>query len=261
MRNALGLILLTLALSIGAVMWLHRDTRSANNAATLTLFCAVSLKKPMEAAAAAYRAETGVETLLQWGGSGTLLGQIQIAKRGDLLITADAGTLADARKLGLVRQSLPLVTQQPVFAVRTGNPKGIRALSDLLRTDVRLALANPEAASIGRSTRASLGEDWPALARHATVMKPTVTEIAGDLSLGAVDVAVLWDSTVRQFKGIEAVTLPSVTLQPEHASLAVLAVSAQPEAALRFGQFLRAPKGGGRVFKEHGFTLERAAGP
>src|SRR5207253_8020046 len=99
----------------------------------------------------------------------------------------------------------PLVRQHPVVAVREGNPKNIRAIADLLRDDVKLALTNPDAASISRVSRNALGETWTKLAARAAMMKPAVTEVAADLSLGTVDAAILWDATVPQFKGIEAV--------------------------------------------------------
>ena len=89
-----------------------------------------------------------------------------------------------------------------MIAVKNGNPLGIRTIDDLARPDVRAALANPEAASIGRVVKATLGERWRQLADKATVMKPTVTEIATDLSLGAVDAAIVWDAIVPQFPGL-----------------------------------------------------------
>jgi ABC-type molybdate transport system substrate-binding protein len=84
-------------------------------------------------------------------------------------------------------------------------------------------------------------------------MKPTVTDIASDLSIGTVDVAIVWDSTVPQFKGIEAVEIPSLAAHIENASAAVLAVSKQPSAALRFARYLAAPEKGGAIFMRHGF--------
>lgn len=154
-----------------------------------------------------------------------------------------------------MREGLPLVRQHPVIAVRTGNPKHIRAVADLLRDDVRFALTNPDAASISRVSKAALGETWSKLAARATVMKPTVTEIAADLSLGTVDAAILWDATVPQFKGLVAVEVPELQARVENASAAVLAFCAQPAAALRFARYLAAPEKGGAVFQSHGFQL------
>ena len=83
-------------------------------------------------------------------------------------------------------------------------------------------------------------------------MKPTVTEIAADLSLGTVDAAIIWDSVVPQFK-LEIAPLPELAKHKEHATAAVLSSSQQPAAALRFARYLTAPEKGGAIFEKQGF--------
>ena len=253
----LAALLLTIAALLAALALLQRrgTTTAGPTATALTVYCAAGLKQPVEAIAAKYRAEFGVEVQLQYGPTGALISNLRVARRGDLFIAADDGSIADARKFELVREVLPLVRQHPVIAVRAGNPKNIRALADLLRDDVKLALTNPDAASISRVSKAALGDTWAKLAARATVMKPTVTEIAADLSLGAVDAAILWDATVPQFKGLVAVEVPELKDRVENASAAVLAFCPQPAAALKFARYLAAPEQGGAVFQSHGFQL------
>ncbi|MCX6872465.1 MAG: extracellular solute-binding protein [Verrucomicrobia bacterium] len=253
MKRTVLVICLLLAVALAAILWLSRGPPAARGG-TLTVYCAAGLKQAVEAAAADYQRECGTAVSLQFGGTGTLLSQLRVARRGDLFVAADDGSLADARKSGVIREVLPLARQYPVIAVRKGNPKQIRTLDDLLRADVRVALANPEAASIGRATQAALGARWQALASHAAVMKPTVTELASDLSLGTVDAAILWDSTVGQFAGLGWVEVPELTARVETASVAVLASCTQPVAGLRFARYLAAPEKGGAVFRRSGFT-------
>lgn len=222
-------------------------------ATPLTIYCAAGLKKPVEAIAKQYQSEEGVEVQLQFGGTGTLLSQIRVAKRGDLFIAADDGSVRDAKKYEVIKEVFPMVHQFPVIAVAAGNPKKIQTLDDLLKDDVRVALANPEAASIGKVVKAVMADRWEPLAKHAAVMKPTVTEISADLSLGAVDAAVIWNSTVPQFKGIEAVVVPELKARPENASATILTVSAHPTEALKFARYLTAPEKGGKIFEQQGF--------
>ena len=228
---------------------------------TLLVFCAANLKKPIEAAAAQFHTEQGVEVQLQFGGSGTLVSQFRAAQRGDLFLASDQGSMDDAKRFDLIREVIPVAKQHPVIAVQTGNPKQIHSLEDLLKPGVRVALANPEAASIGRVTKATLstipqgaGTMWDALSAQATVMKPTVTEIASDLSLGAVDAAITFDSTVRQFPKLEAIEVSPLKERDEIASAGVLASCSQPTEALRFARYLAAPEKGGASFKANGFT-------
>ncbi len=220
----------------------------------LIVYCAAGLKKPVEAVALQYEQETGTPVSLQYGGTGTLLSQLQVAKRGDLFIAADDGALTDARRLKLVDESLPLALQHPVIAVKKGNPKAIQTLADLQRDDVKTGLANPEAASIGKIARRLMGEPaWKTLAAKAAVMKPTVSEVAADVTIGAVDAAILWDATVPQFKELEAIEVPEFTAHREAASAAVLNACVQSQAALGFARYLAAPDKGGAVFASLGF--------
>lgn len=238
--------------ALAGAAWVTLKPKKGSTA-PLTVFCAAGMKKPVDEIAAAYQRETGTEVRLQFGGTGTLLSQLQIAKQGDLFIAADDGALADARKLGVTKEELQLVKQKPVIAVAKGNPKQVDGIAALKKPELKLALANPEAASIGRVTKKLLGTEWDALAAKAAVMKPTVTEIAADLSLGAVDAAIVWDSTVSQFKGLEAVSPPEFAKHDEYATAAVLSSSTQPAEALRFARYLAAPEKGGAIFQKLGF--------
>lgn len=222
---------------------------------SLTVYCAAGLRKPLEAVAEAFRKECGVEIQFQFGGSGTLLSQIRVAKIGDLFIAADDETLKTAREAGCVREVLPFATQTPVIGVVRGNPKQVNVFADLFKKDLRVAIANPEAASIGKSVRAAAGPGWEAFAANVTVMKPTVTEIAADLSLGAVDAAVIWDSLVGQFAGIEAVYVPELNARAEKASAGILEASQNPAEALKFARFISAPEKGGALIEAAGYHL------
>ena len=253
----LAVLLFALAALLAALAVLQKrgSTPTAAAPTALTVYCAAGVKQPVEAIAAKYRAEFGVEVQLQYGPTGALISNLRVAQRGDLFIAADDGSVADARKFELVREVLPLVRQHPVIAVRAGNPKNIRSLADLLRDDVKLALTNPDAASISRVAKAALGDTWGKLAARAAMMKPTVTEVAADLSLGTVDAAILWDATVPQFKNLAAVEVPELKDRVENASAAVLAACTQSVAALKFARYLAAPEKGGEVFRQHGFQL------
>ncbi|MGB8170179.1 MAG: substrate-binding domain-containing protein, partial [Chthoniobacteraceae bacterium] len=250
----LAVLVILLAIALGIVALLPRQAAPPPGTASLTVYCAANLKKPVEAIAERYRTETSVEVKLQFGGTGTLLANLRAAQQGDLFITADQAGIDDGKKFGVIGEVIPLITQRPVIAVRAGNPKGIKTLADLRRDDVKFALVNPEAAAIGRVVKKKLGADYEPLAVRAAVQKPTVTEIASDLSLGSVDAAIIWDSTVPQFKGIEAVEVPEISTHVEKASVGVLAFSKQLPAALRFARYLAAPEKGGEIFKQNGFT-------
>ena len=250
LRHFTGLLAL---LCMGLVSACQKNPAPAAKA-PLVVYCAAGIRKPLEAAAAAFEVECGTPVHFQFGGSSTLLSQLRVAKAGDLFIAADAETMQTARGLGFTQEILPFARLTPVVAVRSGNPKSVATFDDLLRPEVRLALTNPETASIGKTVRAAAGPRWEPLLAKATVMKPTVTEIAADLSLGAVDAAILWDALPSQFSGMEAVHLPELDATPESAAAGVLTSSSQPAVALQFARFLAAPEKGCELLKSAGFT-------
>lgn len=251
-------ILLLVSAATGYFLLLRSPNKPAQT--SLTAYCAAGLKRPVEEIAAEFEKETGIRVSLQFGGTGTLLTQLRVANKGDLFLAADAGSLADAKRLEVINESLPVALQHPVIAVAKGNPKNIRSLSDLQRSDVRLALTNPEAASIGKVTKRLLGEQWDFLSRKAVVLKPTVTEVAADTQLGAVDASLVWDSVLPHFTGLEGVKVPELSNHEEPASVAVLRSSAFPAEALSFARYLIASDRGALVFKKHGFLPPEGPG-
>lgn len=245
--------LAAVAVGLGLLGWFHVRSRSSQAHGTLTVYCAASLKKPVEAIAASFQKEHGWAVTLQYGGSASLLSAARVSKTGDLFLSADDGTIADARKHGVIGEVIPLVRQRPVIMVTKGNPKNIRALDDLLKPGVRLSMANPESASIGRVVRKALGDRWETFRAHATVFKPTVMDVAADAALGSVDAAIVWDSVVPQFTGTELVNVAEFEKLEENASVALLKSSKQPVEALRLAHYLASPSKGGQVFEKNGY--------
>src|SRR5205085_1586162 len=93
---------------------------------------------------------SGYRLAVSTDGSGALLGRLKIDPgSADVFIAAEQGFMNEAVRLGLVEKSVPFATMRPLVAVRPGNPKNIAALPDLLRDDVRVSLADPDAAAIG----------------------------------------------------------------------------------------------------------------
>ena len=249
----LGSVLLFVVL-VGLLVW-SPGRRSGGE--PLVVYCAASQRVPVEAVARLYRQEFGVQVEPQYGGSETLLTNIDVTKRGDLYLPADDSYLDSARTRGLVAETLPLADMTAVIGVREGNPKGIHSLDDLLRPDVRVAQANPDAAAIGKLTRDALRRAgrWDALKEHTVVFKPTVNDVANDVKVGTADAGLVWDATVRQYPGLEAVADPALAGATAHVAVGVLRCSTQPEAARRFARYLASRDRGLTEFEREGFKV------
>ena len=262
------IVLLTviLATAVFGVLLVRRtrdgNTDNGSRPKTLLLYCAAGAANPVTAVARDYEKESGVRVEIQFGGSGTLLNNIRLSRLGDLFLAADSSYLEIARKNGLMAETVSLARIRPVLAVKKGNPKSIRTVQDLLRADVRAALANPEAASIGKQTQLLLIQtgEWPRMeeaVRTRGVFKPTVNDVANDVKLGAVDAGIVWDATIRQkdyANCLDAIELRGSEAFIQEITVGVLRQSAQPTAALHFARYLGARDKGLPVFARMGFT-------
>lgn len=232
------------------------DARMANRTGDqITLYCAAGIKGPVETAAHEYEQEFGVSIQLQYGGSGTLLSNLRVAKSGDLYIAADESYVKLAQEQNLIDEVLPLAQVRPIIAVAQGNPKGVESIGDLTREDVRVGLANPDAASVGKLTKTILSEsgEWSVLEQHAKVFKPTVNEIANDLKIGAIDAGIVWDSTLANYPDLMAIPVPAFEDQAQTVTISVLKSTETPAAALHFARYLAARDRGLAEFQRHGF--------
>ena len=246
-------------MALVAWLWIGRDKRGDANPKPLLMYCAVAVRTPVEAVVRAYEKETGVPIELQFGASQTLIANATVSHQGDLYLPADDSYITVSRGKGLLAEELPLAVQKLVLVVKKGNPKGITTLEDLLRPDVRLAQANPDAAASGKVTRELLSKigRWDAIREHTAVFTGTVVEAANDVKLNSVDAAFIWDAMATQYAELQVVPIEALDQAESKLIVAVLKSSAQPEAALRFARYLASHETGWPAFKRAGFTAVR----
>jgi molybdenum ABC transporter molybdate-binding protein len=255
LASAVSLLALVAVLGWDVRTWLAPRERPK----PVTVYCAAALKSPLEEIARDYERECGVPIQLQFGASHSLLVAAELSGRGDLYLPADASYLRVAREKGLLAEELPLARLTAVLAVRKGNPLGIRSLDDIVTKNAKLAQADPDAAAVGHVTREALhGRGlWEKLRKHTTTFTGTVTEAANAVALGSVDVAVVWDATVKQYAELEPVPVPVLAARPSHVALAVLKTSEQPAAALRFARYVAARDKGLKTLGALGYDTVR----
>ena len=262
-RRRAGRTTLALIASIGVFgalcfwVWHGRDSHSAVSQKPLLMYCAVSVKTPVEAIAREYERSTGIRIELQFGASQSLMTNALISHAGDLYLPADESYIVVARIKNLLGDETPLAIQRLVIAVKKGNPKNIHQPGDLLRPDVKLAQANPDAAASGKITREIFikSGDWEALKQHTTVFTGTVVEAANDVKIGTVDAAFIWDAMATQYAELEVVPLDALKGAEAKLVVAVLKSSARPDESLRFAKYLASPDNGQPYFKKAGFTI------
>jgi molybdate transport system substrate-binding protein len=179
----------------------------------LRVGCGSSMKPPVDELAARFEAETGVDVQPNYGGSGTVLLQIEESRTGDVYICHDPyAYICVDKKLTTPETWHTMAYLYPVIAVPKGNPKDVKGLMDLLRDDLKVGLPHRETSTRGKIL-------WKVFQEQKMVDRMLKRIEAGDvvedrthalvnkLTLGGVDVAVLWDAPARAMDSIEAIEI------------------------------------------------------
>ena len=227
------------------------------NSAPLTIFCAAGLRYPLDEIAQKYTAVYGRPISIQYGGSNTMLSQLAVGKNADLYIAADDSYTQLALDRGLVRERFPIASQRPVIVVRKNDPPKVSTVSDLTDKGISYALGDPQATAVGKKTKIALERNglWNPLMTGATVITPTVNEIAAAVELGSVDAGIVWDSTGAQYPDLQIIHDPRLDTESASIEAAVTEFADDPSAALHFARFLASADRGLSIFNAQGFNV------
>lgn len=180
----------------------------------LFVFAGAASKPPTETAAKAFEKKTGVKVNLTFGGSGFVLSQMTLAKKGDLYFPCSSDFMEIAKKKGLVfpESEKYIVYLVPAINVQMGNPKGIKSLRDLNKPGLRVAIANPEGVCVGLYAVEIIEKNFTAKERAAfrrnlVNYTESCEKTATAVSLKAADAVIGWE--VFQYRDPERIeTIP-----------------------------------------------------
>ena len=244
------------ALLGAALWWLATDDDATEpGKEDLLVHCAAGLRRPMSEIARQYEEEFGVKVNLQFGGSGALASQLEVAG-GDLYLPADQSYIDSAREKGLLKEAMPVASLTAGMVVPKGNPRGLKELSDLGKEGLKISLAE-KSASVGKFTWKVLEKEGllPKVSPNVVVTKPTVNAIVEDVATGAVDVSLAWDAVAGNFAEVEWIAVPEFSKRAKRASIGVLNSAKDATRALHFARYVTAKDRGRKVFREMGFVV------
>ena len=118
---------------------------------TIIAFCGSASKPPMEESSRIFQKETGIKVELNFSGSGTMLAQLKLSKRGDIYLPASPAYMDIAIKDGIIDPDTVKIVAYlvPVINVPRGNPKNIFTLADLARPGLTVGIGNPVTVCVG----------------------------------------------------------------------------------------------------------------
>jgi molybdate transport system substrate-binding protein len=118
---------------------------------SLLIFAGSASKPATQEIAKKFEKENNVTVDIVFGGSGYVLSQMKLTRRGDIYFPGSSDYMEIAKKQDLVDANSQKIVVYLVSAinVQKGNPKNIHSLADLAKSGIRVAIANPEGVCVG----------------------------------------------------------------------------------------------------------------
>jgi len=226
----------------------------------ISVFAGSASKPALDEAAAVFEKQTGVKVFLTYGGSGTVLSQMELSKTGDLyvpgspdfLVKSESKKITDPSTTRIVAYLIPAINVQP------GNPQNLQSLSDLAKPGVKVGIGNPTTVCVGLYAVEILDRNH----LLSDVYKNIVTQAASCdntatlISLKSVDAVMGWSV----FHSWAPKNIETIYLEPEQISriayipAAVSTFVKEKEAASAFIDFLASPTGQD-IFRKWGYDV------
>jgi len=231
----------------------------------LTVFSGSASEPAMRKIAAIFESRENVRIDLHFSGSGTMLSQMKMSRRGDVYVPGSPDFMEKAVKDKVVdpttvRKVAYLV---PAIVVKKGNPLGIRKLSDLARPGLRVAIGDPQTVCVGLYAyeileKAGLLEG---VRKNIVTLAESCSKTAALIPLGSADAVIGW-SVFQSWtpEETEAILLePGQAPRIAYIAAAVSTFTKHPAKARMLVEFLGGEEASG-IFKKAGYlaTLEDA---
>ncbi len=229
----------------------------------ILIFAGAASKPATDEATRIFHEKTGIPVDVVFGGSGFVLSQMKLAKKGDLYFPGSSDFMDLAKREGLVfaETEKKVVYLVSAINVQRGNPKGIHSLKDLTRDGIRVALANPEMVCVGTYAveiieKNLTPEEKQRLRKNLVNYTESCEKTANVISLKAVDAVIGWSV----FEHWDPGRIQTVSLRPEEISrigyipIAISRFTRDRTLAQKFIDFLFSPEGRA-VFRKYHYLM------
>jgi molybdate transport system substrate-binding protein len=228
-------------------------TTDDNTNITLLVYSGAGLKKAMTEIGEVFTENYGIGVDYTFAGSGTLITQMDLSRKGDVFIPGGTPDYRIAQEKDLVEEPGYVAYHVPVIAVQKGNPHNITSVNDFARPGLKIALGGVNTTAIGRAGDKlfqKLGI-LDAVEANVVLRAPTINEVVVAMNMGTADAALL---TLDQ---INPGTMDTIDIPQENGLTLIVPIGAttfteHPDAAQKFVEFVTSDEGKA-IFAKHGF--------
>jgi len=250
--------LLILALASAAVLFAQSNRRQPKE---LHVFAGAANTPPLTEAAKLYEKRYGVKVRLTFGGSGVVLSQMKLARKGDVYVPGSDDYMEKAIKERIVdpKSVRVICWLVPVINVPKGNPKGIKSLQDLVKPGIRVAIAVPGSVCLGDVAKEILERAglWEKIQPNIVMQAKDCGDLAAQIKLGTVDAIIGWDVFAYWYPDtpMDNIPIPPEILRVRHIPAGVTVFARDKKEAQRFVNFLASVEGK-RCYEKCGYCIK-----
>ncbi|CCJ35060.1 MAG: molybdate ABC transporter substrate-binding protein [Methanoculleus bourgensis] len=220
---------------------------------SILVYSGAGLKKPMNEIGAAFTEKTGINVEYNFAGSGTLISQMELSRKGDAFIPGGTPDYRIAQDKGLVGEPGYVAYHVPIIAVQKGNPQNITSVDDFARPGLKIALGGAESTAIGRAGDKLFQKHGilDAVEKNVVLRAPTINEVVVAMNMGTADAALLTLDMINPEK------MDTIDLAQEDGLTLIVPIgqttfTTQPDTARQFATFVTSDEGKA-IFAKHGF--------
>lgn len=238
---AVGLPVLALGALAGCTGEGVAGRAGSDDAITLTVFAAASLRTVLEQVGTEFTAaHPGTAVRFSFAGSADLVAQLDAGAPADLLITADQRTMTLAQENGSITgKPVVIATNIPVLITPAGNPAAVTDLAGAVGPDVDLVVCAPQ---VPCGAAAAAVAEQAGLTLAPVSEETSVTDVLGKVTSGQADAGIVYATDAADAgDAVTTIDLPGADQARTEYPAAVTASSAHPEQALALLDALSAP--------------------
>ena len=224
----------------------------------LFVYCGAGIRPAMKSLCEDFTKQTGVRVQTAYAGSGCLLSMLAFAKTGDLYMPGEQEYVDQGKRKGYITDDATVGYFVAVVIVQKGNPKGIRTLADLARSDIKVGIGNPDSVACGLVAKKILQKAgvWEKVYENIEARgtcTATAMELSNAVVLNALDAVINWDAMAYPVRDkVDILTIPREQNVDVAIPLATLSWSKRQAEAARFTEFALSAAGR-KHFAAHGY--------
>ena len=218
-------------------------------------FSASAVKKPSQKIADMFNKTHSDKVVVIAGGTGQILQQMILSKKGDIYGCLDPKFFKMAQKKGLVESYVKFIKLIPVFGVSKEAEKRIRSFKDILKKGIKIAAGNPKTMALGKTylyILNKLPENMrQKLKNNVKIEAINISQIVNYIKMNSVDAGLIF-AAVAKINNIQYVSIPKQYNKIKTGYLAEMKFGKNQKAKNRLFNFILKHL---NVYKQYGYKI------